>query len=180
MRNLALVALVVGVVGCGSGMGNGDGGSGGCTPSCGSKMCGDDGCGGSCGACGAAALCQSGSCMPVSGTALVVDAADGRHAIHPEIYGLAGASAATLKALNVPLNRWGGDSSTLYNWKLDVSNHAVWSYYENIPGGAVGDSSGDSFIAANAGAGVATLMTIPTIGWTPKDRVTNHPFTCGF
>ena len=24
------------------------------------------------------------------------------------------------------------------------------------------------------------LMTVPTIGWTPKDRVANHPFTCGF
>src|SRR5437899_1862395 len=43
-----------------------------------------------------------------------------------------------------------------------------------------GSGMGNSFVANNAGAGVAALMTIPTIGWTPKDRVTNHPFTCGF
>jgi hypothetical protein len=23
-------------------------------------------------------------------------------------------------------------------------------------------------------------MTVPTVGWTPKDRVAHHPFTCGF
>lgn len=200
MRNVGVIAIVgclaavAGVVGGGCANGNGgntggggggEGGGGGgggasCTPMCGGRQCGDDGCGSSCGACGAAALCQAGVCTPVAGDALVVDAADGRHAIHPEVYGLAGASVATLKALNVPLNRWGGDSSTLYNWKLDVSNHAVWSYYENIPGGAAGSESADQFLANNAGAGAATLMTIPTVGWTPKDRVTSHPFTCGF
>ena len=125
--------------------------------------CGDDGCGGSCGACAADELCASGACTALSGSALVVDAANGRHAIHPEIYGLAFASPATLTALRVPLNRWGGDGTTLFNWQTNVGNHDFSYFYENIPG-----DSADSFVAANTGAGAATLMTIPTIGWTPQ------------
>jgi hypothetical protein len=185
--------------GGGGGSSGGGGGSGGggagtvCAPSCGSRGCGDDGCGGVCGGCQANELCGAGTCTAVAaGGGLVVDATGDPHAIHPEIYGLAGAPADLVQTLRVPVNRWGGDSSTLYNWQLDVSNHATWWYYENIPGGAVdgfdasgnpGDSgwssSADRFVASNLGAGTATLMTIPTIGWTPKDRHA-APYTCGF
>ncbi|MCU1281915.1 MAG: hypothetical protein JWM53_5461, partial [bacterium] len=155
--------------------GGGGGGGGACVATCAGLACGDDGCGGSCGGCAANELCQSGVCAPLSGDALVVDAAGGRHAIHPEIYGLAFASPATLTALHVPLNRWGGDGTTLYNWQTNVSNHDFSYFYENIPG-----DSADSFVSANASAGAATLMTIPTIGWTPKASAANHPYTCGF
>jgi hypothetical protein len=216
MRAMAILAIgsISVLVGCGHApsddTGGGSGGNGGahggvgsaasggggtqCLPSCGGRQCGDDGCGGVCGGCGADQLCSAaGACAAVSGAALVVDAAAGVHPIHPEVYGLAGAPAATLTALRIPLNRWGGDSSTLYNWKLDVANHATWWYYENIPGGSVdgfgtpgknpGDagfvSSSDGFVMSNQSAGAATLMTIPTIGWAPKDRH-GAPYTCGF
>lgn len=193
MRSFFTLALAFALAGChgpaagvtpdgGDGSG-GDGGGGGpttCLPACGSAVCGDDGCGGTCGACGATELCQAGACTPIPGNALVVDAGNGRHPIHPEIYGLAGASPALLTALHVPLDRWGGDSSSLYNWQSNVANHAVWSYYENIPGGAMDDRSADAFVADDASAGAATLMTIPTIGWTPKASATTHPYTCGF
>ena len=162
--------------GGGSGGSGGAGGGAGCVPMCAGLSCGDDGCGGSCGACDANALCSGGACMPLSGSALVVDAANGRHAIHPEVYGLAFASPATLTALRVPLNRWGGDGTTLFNWQTNVGNHDYSYYYENIPG-----DSADDFVSANSGAGAATLMTIPTIGWTPKTgSATNHPYTCGY
>ena len=167
-----------GAGGGGSGGSGGTGGSGGagCVPACGSMTCGDDGCGGSCGACAADQLCASGACTPLSGNALVVDAANGRHAIHPEVYGLAFASPATLTALRVPINRWGGDGTTLFNWQTNVGNHDFSYFYENIPGG-----SADDFVSANTGAGAVTLMTIPTIGWTPKTgSATAHPYTCGY
>jgi hypothetical protein len=187
-RVMISTALIVAAAGCGNGTGNGGSGGGGgaggggsgggggsCTPACAGLACGDDGCGGSCGSCPADQLCQGGACAPLSGNALVVDAAGGHHAIHPEIYGLAFASPATLTALRVPLNRWGGDGTTLFNWQTNVGNHDFSYFYENIPG-----DSADSFVSANAGAGAATLMTIPTIGWTPKASAANHPYTCGY
>ncbi|HEX9101326.1 MAG TPA: glycoside hydrolase family 44 protein [Polyangia bacterium] len=145
--------------GGGAGGGGGGGNPGDCVPMCAADQ-----------------LCQSGVCNPIAGNGLVVDAAGGRHAIHPEIYGLAFASPATLTALRVPLNRWGGDGTTLFNWQTNVANHDFSYYYENIPGG-----SADDFVSANKGAGAATLMTIPTIGWTPKSgSATAHPYTCGY
>ena len=162
--------------GGGAAGGGGGGGGTGCVPMCSGIACGDDGCGGACGACDANALCQAGACVPLAGNALVVDAAGGRHAIHPEVYGLAFASPATLQALHVVLNRWGGDGTTLWNWQTNIGNHDFSYFYENIPG-----QSADDFISANTGAGAATLMTIPTIGWTPKTgSATAHPYTCGY
>ena len=207
MRTLASLALLL--IGCsnattmnttGDAGGNVDGGGPGpghdlagnpppgCVPACASKSCGDDGCGGVCGSCPADQLCSAGACAAPSGSAqLTVDATSNVHAIHPEVYGLAFADPSLLKALNVPLNRWGGNSTTLYNWQLDVQNLANDWYFENtanVGSGTYGQagyvSSSDKFVQDNAGANAATLMTIPTIGWTPKDRVPDHPFTCGF
>ena len=187
------IALAWAIAGCGAGNhggggagsgGTGGGGSGGagggggsgCVAACNGAVCGDDGCGGSCGACPADQLCSSGACTMLSGNAIVVDAGNGRHAIHPEVYGLAFADPATLTALNIPLNRWGGDGTTLFNWQTSVGNHDYSYYYENIPG-----QSADDFVSANHGAGATTLMTIPTIGWTPlATSAANHPYTCGY
>ncbi len=123
-----------------------------------------------------------------SGAAIQIDVGARGAAIHPEIYGLAFATPATLTALNVPLNRWGGNAVTMYNWQLDTHNLGSDYFFENVAnnpndatyGTASYVSSADSFVAANNGAHAATLMTVPTIGWAPKDRVPNHPFTCGF
>ncbi|HUJ61598.1 MAG TPA: glycoside hydrolase family 44 protein [Kofleriaceae bacterium] len=168
----------------------GDGGAGSdgsgsataCTPSCASAVCGDDGCGGACGACAPDELCNSGSCRAAPGGAdLIVDPTAGPHPIHPEIYGMAYAASATMTELRLPVNRWGGNGATLYNWQLDVHNTGNDYYFENIAdSGEGGASSADTFVAQNAAAGTDSLVTIPTIGWTPKDRVANHPYTCGF
>ncbi len=159
-----------------------------CMPQCSGKMCGDDGCGHTCGSCTATQLCSSNQCIDISGgDPLQVDTASAPHAIHPEVYGLAFASKKTLSDLNIPVNRWGGNSVTLYNWQLDVQNIANDWYFENTANTGSGTygqpgyvSSSDQFVMDNQASSAATLMTIPTIGWTPKDRVPNHPFTCGF
>jgi hypothetical protein len=130
---------------------------------------------------------DGGSVAP-SGAQIQIDVATKGGAIHPEIYGMAFADPATLTALNIPLNRWGGNGVTLFNWQLDVHNTGSDYFFENIANNANDNSYGtanyvsssDAFVTANAGAHAATLMTVPTIGWTPKDRVANHPLTCGF
>ena len=55
------------------------------------------------------------------------------HAINPYIYGwnafqLSSSAAATA---NISINRWGGDATSRYNYKLDVTNSASDWYFEN-------------------------------------------------
>jgi len=191
MRRRLLWLLCI-FAGCGAtSHDSGDGGGG--TPrndsGAGGALAGSGGAGGAAGAlAGGGGAGGRNDAGPPSGAAIQIDAGARGAAIHPEIYGLAFADAATLTALNVPLNRWGGNSVTLYNWQLDTHNLGSDYFFENVAnnpndatyGTASYVSSADSFVAANNGARVATLMTVPTIGWAPKDRVPNHPFTCGF
>jgi len=119
---------------------------------------------------------------PQTGLTLRVDAAAGRHAISPYIYGMNFADTMLAADIKLPVNRWGGNQTTRYNFKLDTSNHAQDWYYENIPDdnanpGALPNGSGaDNFVSANKGRGTDTLMTVPLIGWTPKSRA----YACGF
>ncbi len=119
---------------------------------------------------------------PSSGPVLRVDAAAGRHAISPYIYGLNFADATLAADIKLPVNRWGGNSTTRYNFKLDTSNRASDWYFENIPDdnanpGVLPNGSGaDNFVSANKGRGTDTIMTVPLIGWTPKTRA----YACGF
>ncbi|MDX2169683.1 MAG: glycoside hydrolase family 44 protein [Deltaproteobacteria bacterium] len=119
---------------------------------------------------------------PVAGPALQVNAAAGRHAISPFIYGMNFADETLAAELRVPLRRWGGNATTRYNWRTDTSNRAADWYFENIPNdnanpGALPDgSSSDQFVESNLGIGADTLLTIPLIGWTPRGRA----YGCGF
>ncbi len=143
--------------------------------------------GGSAQAGGAAQPCQSADCTSTAGADVVVATKSSTRAIHPEIYGLAFATKAQMADLNVPLNRSGGNSTTRYNWKLDVHNVGADWYYENVADVGEGTygtasylSSSDVFIRDTLAAGAAPLVTIPTIGFTPKARKTDHPYDCGF
>jgi hypothetical protein len=168
--------------------GGGAGGEPACTPDCGSAVCGSDGCNGVCGTCDPTKLCEDGQCVAPSGTADVsVATKTSLHAIHPEIYGLAFASKAQLAELNVPLNRSGGNSTTRYNWQLDVHNVGADWFFENIADTGEGTygqpgylSTSDVFVRDTLGAGATPLVTIPTIGFTPKSRKTDHPYDCGY
>ena len=92
---------------------------------------------------------------------ITVDAAVGRHSISPLIYGVAFTSMPrSLKALNSPLNRSGGNAMTRYNWKQNASNHANDWYFESLaepsaaPGGMV-----DDFIKDSKAAGAQAMVT---------------------
>ncbi len=113
---------------------------------------------------------------PVSGPALSVNAAAGRRAINPDIYGMNYADEALAADLRLPVRRWGGNATTRYNWQTDVANRASDWFFENVPEelanvGALPDgSSADRAIHQNQRTGAQTLLTIPMIGYTPKDR----------
>jgi len=98
-----------------------------------------------------------------------VDANSSRHLISPNIYGVAYADTTILKDLNCPLNRYGGNNSSRYNWQLNADNRGNDWYFESI-----GDSSsiagerGDTMIANTRSAGAEAMLTIPMIGWVAK------------
>src|SRR5207253_3490889 len=71
--------------------------------------------------------------LPIYPAATVaVDATANRHAINPNVYGLAYASTAQLLDLNVPFNRYGGNNTTRYNWQVNGDNRGQDWYFEKI------------------------------------------------
>jgi len=98
-----------------------------------------------------------------------IDAAADRHAISPLIYGVAFASSNDLKALNLPLNRSGGNSTTRYNWQTNASNHANDWYFESLSESGSGPgASVDGFISDSKNGGAQAMITVPIIGWVAK------------
>lgn len=130
------------------------------------------------------ASAPGGPARAATGPALSVDAGADQHPISPLIYGMNFADEALAQELRLPIDRWGGNSTTRYNWQIDVHNTGSDYYFENIPDGSSttlpNDSSADRFVDQDRRTSTETLMTVPLIGWTPKRRVANHPYDCGF
>ncbi len=97
--------------------------------------------------------------------------------ISPYIYGVLSApNDGYLSDLRPRLNRWGGESTSRYNWKLGNAFNATEDYF--FQNGNYGHTSwadrqpsgvADQFIQGNKDAGIDTLLTIPTLGWVAKD-----------
>jgi hypothetical protein len=99
-------------------------------------------------------------------TAIAVDANANRHPIDPRVYGVAFGTPAQLSDLNAPLNRYGGDDSSCYNWQQNGSNKGNDWYFESIAdSSATAGERGDTFIQQSQSAGADPMITIPTIGW---------------
>jgi hypothetical protein len=119
-----------------------------------------------------------------AGPALSVDAGNPTRAISPYVYGMNAylLDATTAKNTNVPIDRWGGDSTSRYNYLLDVTSSAADWYFENTDGtggdGATavpGETAFDALVLSNNSIGAKTLGTVPVQGWVAKDSV-----NCGF
>jgi len=102
-------------------------------------------------------------------TSVNVDAAANRHAINPNIYGVAYGDATTLADLNCPINRYGGNNSSRYNWSINADNRGSDWYFESIgDAAATAGERGDSFFSMSRGAGAQAMLTVPIIGWVAK------------
>ncbi len=100
---------------------------------------------------------------------VTVDANANRKAINPLIYGVAYASTAVLNDLNAPLNRWGGNNTSRYNWQVNADNRANDWYYESIGySSATPGAEPDTFIQNTKNAGAQPMMTIPMVGWVAR------------
>lgn len=101
------------------------------------------------------------------GPTLAVDAVANRHPISPYVYGInEWSDNGLMQLMHIPLNRWGGDDATSYNWQNSVKNNTgdnPWCY-ENY--GVSPDF--DAFHTANLAAGTMSLGTISLMDWSPK------------
>ena len=114
---------------------------------------------------------------PPTPVTVTVDPGADRHPISPLIYGVNFGSQAQAERLHWPVRRWGGNATTRYSWQHDIANRAMDWFFYNIeednanPGALPNGSAADVFIDQTRAAGGEPLMTVPTIGWTPIDRV---------
>lgn len=104
----------------------------------------------------------------------VVDIAEGRHPIDPGIYGMNFADPALARELGLTVRRWGGNATTRYNWRADASNRGSDWFFETLPEDnddrdrLPAGSAADRFVAEGRAAGMATVLTVPLIGWTAR------------
>ncbi len=98
-----------------------------------------------------------------------VDASANRHAISPLIYGVAYGSTAQLNDLNSPLNRYGGNNASRYNWQLNADNRDFDWYFESIAdASAVAGERGDTFISQSKAGSAEAMLTLPMLDWVAK------------
>jgi hypothetical protein len=116
-------------------------------------------------------------------TPVSVDANANRHAINPNIYGIAYGDAHDISTLNVSLNRWGGNSTSRYNWQIDAHSAGSDWYFETYPdSNGTPSASADSYVATTraAGNGAQPMFTIPMIDYLANlgaDRSTLEGFS---
>ena len=85
------------------------------------------------------------------------------------IYGVSFGDATTLADLNAPVNRYGGNNTSRYNWQLNADNRGQDWYFESIAeNSAVAGERGDTFFSMSKNAGAQAMITIPMIGWVAK------------
>ena len=112
-----------------------------------------------------------------TGITITIDAETITRQINDDIYGLNFADESLAAELDLPLDRWGGNSTTRYNYQLDASNRASDWFFENHPENdsidvdLLPDSSTlNQFIEKDRRVGADTIVTVGTIGWAAKSR----------
>lgn len=119
---------------------------------------------------------ESSSPPPPGGeiTVAIQALASGR-AIDPRIYGVNfGDFGAGVPPY--PVRRWGGNSTTRYSWRADVHNTASDWFFMNIPSDhpdpsqLPDGSEADLFVTDSFAVGAEPIMTLPTIGWAPREE----------
>ncbi|HTV41090.1 MAG TPA: glycoside hydrolase family 44 protein [Candidatus Sulfotelmatobacter sp.] len=92
-----------------------------------------------------------------------------RHAISPQIYGVAFATSNQLADLNFTMNRMGGNNETRDNWEINAHNLDADWYFESYPDSAstTPGNTVDAFVANSKESSAQPLITISMIGWMP-------------
>ncbi len=111
---------------------------------------------------------------------MVIHCDEATRPISPLIYGIAELPMHETPVeweLGATARRWGGDHTSRYDWR--GKGHA-WNsgkdwFYENVDYDDKPGPAYQHFIDEDVAHGVATALTVPTIGWVTKDVT-----SCGF
>ncbi len=108
-----------------------------------------------------------------AGPALRVDTSAVTHTISPLIYGMNGwgIKPEVPAMVHLPIDRWGGDGATRYNYLLDVTNSASDYFYEtnlNKNSAYPAVSEFNTQVERDRKYGSVTVATVPLIGYTTK------------
>lgn len=126
--------------------------------------------------------------LTATGPNLSVNVLGQRHSISPDIYGMnANEISATdfvslMQNLHIPVERWGGNTASRYNWQTNSFNSGLDWYFEGNPNTGKNPANGqpsesDEMITRDQANGAKSIITIPMIGYVSKSR-TDH--LCGF
>ena len=86
--------------------------------------------------------------------------------ISPTLYGVAFADADA--DLGASAHRWGGNTTSRYNWRIGAWNTGAGWFWENIK-----VDSHEVFLAKAAAKGGRAAITVPIMGWVAKDSVSS-------
>jgi Glycoside hydrolase family 44 len=115
-----------------------------------------------------------------SNPVLSVDVGADRHPISPDIYGMNDylLDSALARELRIPVERWGANHTSRYNWLVDSSNAGDDFFFVGgngnknpVPGASI-----DKIVKTNRTNGSKSIVTIPMIGYVNKFSDWN----CGF
>ncbi|WP_158409275.1 glycoside hydrolase family 44 protein [Fimbriimonas ginsengisoli] len=102
-------------------------------------------------------------------TVISVNVQANRHPINPNIYGTAWATQVQLGDLNAPINRYGGNNSSRYNWNLNADNRGSDWFFQSIADtSSVAGERGDTIVGAAKNVGVQAMITIPMVPYIAK------------
>ncbi len=108
-----------------------------------------------------------------TGPALQVDAGNELHPINPYIYGMNAYQLETsaAQAAGISVARWGGDSTSRYNYQLGVTNSSSDRHFENQSSATSVGPTGEfnDLVTSDSSLGITTLGTVPVLGWVAKD-----------
>ena len=120
---------------------------------------------------GVAALPQASAGAATTGPALSIDAAHPGAAIDPGVYGASFPTPAFAAAANISLSRWGGNTTTSYDYRSDYWNLGNDWYFENYKAkdsAAASPSALEDLVTTAAAAGERAAVTVPVLGWVAK------------
>jgi hypothetical protein len=100
---------------------------------------------------------------------LTVDALSNRHTISSYVYGGAyPQDTPTITDSGLTVVRWGGNSTSRYNWKLFTYNAANDYFFEDFHYSEIGDTDSSKFITDVKNAGSHPLMTMVMLPWVAQ------------
>jgi hypothetical protein len=87
--------------------------------------------------------------------------------ISPLIYGIATKNPDAVAGLGATSDRWGGNPSSRYNWVVGNACNAAddWEFRNQTCGVQGKDSASDNFVARDNALSMASLITVPALGW---------------